>query len=401
MSEFNELTISSNIEIKKNNNPNNNEIIDNNNLKTQIPNIKVRDNIWDNYKGILIFLVVYAHFLWEYSEKYKNTKIDYLVTFIYIFHMPAFIFCSGFFSQSTNSKSRQSISKLLIHYIIFNTLLMVYEYYYHKDLPNIFNPQNSYWYLFSLISWRMIIPYFDNEYFLILKSLFIGLIVGYDKNFTMNLLSFKRTFAFFPFFVLGYKIKKKHFKRLFNLTNKLFIKIIFIITFFTYSYILYNDIKKRKINFTHNMLLMGFFDKNNEILKRIQLFIISLIMIFLLLFSLPNKKIPIITMIGRNSLYIYLFHRVFTLLFFQYYQYKINLVQIMEKSLKGTIIIVIVFGNDYITKIMNLFVDFLYINISLNNKKGRFIKLIFFLLLILIILSKPIHEKYNSNKKNI
>lgn len=401
MSEFNELTISSNIEIKKNNNPNNNEIIDNNNLKTQIPNIKVRDNIWDNYKGILIFLVVYAHFLWEYSEKYENTKIDYLVTFIYIFHMPAFIFCSGFFSKSTNSKSRRTISKLFIHYIIFNTLLMVYEYYFHKILPNIFYPQNSYWYLFSLISWRMIIPYFENEYFLILKSFLIGLIVGYDQYITINLLSFKRTFAFFPFFVLGYKIKKKHFKRLFNLTNKLFIKIIFIITFFTYSYILYNDIKKRKINFTHKMLLMGFYNYNNEILKRIQLFIISLIMIFLLLFSLPNKKIPIITMIGRNSLYVYLFHRVFTLLFFQYYQYKINLVQIMKKSLKGTIIIVIVFGNDYITKIMNLFVDFLYINISLNNKKGRFIKLIFFLLLILIILSKPIHEKYNSNKKNI
>jgi len=30
-------------------------------------NIKSRYNILDNYKGILIFLVVFAHFLYEYS----------------------------------------------------------------------------------------------------------------------------------------------------------------------------------------------------------------------------------------------------------------------------------------------------------------------------------------------
>jgi fucose 4-O-acetylase-like acetyltransferase len=142
------------------------------------------------------------------------------------------------------------------------------------------------------------------------------------------------------------------------------------------------------------MLLMGQYKDKNEIFKRIEVFKLSLIMIILLLLALPNTKIPIITMIGRNSLYIYLFHRIFTLLFTKHYGLKVNLLQIMKKSLIGTIIIVIVFGNDYITKYLNLFIDFIYINMSLNTKKGRFIKLIFFLLFILIILSKPLHEKY-------
>ena len=372
----------------------NNNNIEKNNLKKQISNIKVRDNRWDNFKGILIFLVVYAHFLWEYYEKYKYSKVYNIVTFIYIFHMPGFIFCSGFFSQSQNSKSKQSISKLLILYIIFDSSLMLYYYYYYTEMPNIFNPKNSYWYLLTLILWRMIIPFFDDENFLIIKSFIIGLIIGYNNHFSIDLFSFKRTFAFLPFFVLGYKIKKEHFNRIIKITNILIVKIICIIVFCSYSFNLYENIRKRKINFTGNMLLMGKYKYQNEIFKRIEVFKLSLIMIILLLLALPNTKIPIITMIGRNSLYIYLFHRVFTLLFTKHYGLKVNLLQIMKKSLIGTIIIVIVFGNDYITKYLNLFIDFIYINMSLNTKKGRFIKLIFFLLFILIILSKPLHENY-------
>ena len=399
MSDFNEFNNLKNEEIQKFNNldtkkEQNNNNIDNDNLQKQNSNIKVRDDLWDNFKGILIFLVVYTHFLWDYSQKYKYSTVYNVVTFIYIFHMPGFIFCSGFFSQSKNSKSKQSISKLLILYFIFDSSLMFYYYYYYKQMPNIFGPRNSYWYILTLIFWRMVIPFFEDEYFLILKSFLIGLSVGYNKNFSTDFLSFRRTFAFFPIFVLCYKMKKEHFKRIINITNILFVKIICIIIFLLYSFKLYYDIKKRKINFTGNILLMGAYTENIEILKRIEVFRISLIMVFLLLFALPNRKIPIITMIGRNSLYIYLFHRVFTLLFVRYYGIKVDLTQIMKKSLVGTIIIVIVFGNDYITKILNLFIDFIYINMSLNNKKGRFIKLIFFLLFILIILAKQIHEKY-------
>ena len=204
MSDFNEFNNLKNEEIQKFNNldtkkEQNNNNLDNDNLQKQNSNIKVRDDLWDNFKGILIFLVVYTHFLWDYSQKYKYSTVYNIVTFIYIFHMPGFIFCSGFFSQSKNSKSKQSISKLLILYFIFDSSLMFYYYYYYKQMPNIFGPRNSYWYILTLIFWRMVILFFEDEYFLILKSFLIGLSVGYNKNFSMIFYHLEELLHFFLF----------------------------------------------------------------------------------------------------------------------------------------------------------------------------------------------------------
>ena len=78
-------------------------------LLKEIPvksSIKKRDDIWDNYKGILSFTVVFAHYLLDYLDTKVGTVITFLFVFINIFHMPVFIFCSGFFSKSENSKSK-------------------------------------------------------------------------------------------------------------------------------------------------------------------------------------------------------------------------------------------------------------------------------------------------------
>ena len=51
---------------------------------------------YDNMKGILVFLVVFGHFL-ELCPATLQKNILYLV--IYSFHMPAFLFFSGFFAK--------------------------------------------------------------------------------------------------------------------------------------------------------------------------------------------------------------------------------------------------------------------------------------------------------------
>jgi hypothetical protein len=51
---------------------------------------------------------------------------------------------------------------------------------------------------------------------------------------------------------------------------------------------------------------------------------------------------------------------------------------------------------------MNQFIDFIYVNMSLNNKKGKFIKFLFILLFSLIILIRPIDKLiyHKIGKKN-
>ena len=83
-------------------------------------NKKVRYKVLDNYKGILIFLVVFTHFLYEYSLNNKETFSYKIVTYIYTFHMPSFIFCSGFLSKSDNSRSFKTLSKLFLKVNLFD-----------------------------------------------------------------------------------------------------------------------------------------------------------------------------------------------------------------------------------------------------------------------------------------
>lgn len=50
--------------------------------------------LWlDNLKGVLIFLVVLGHCLQFTSQ---NPDSDLLFNFIYLFHMPLFMFLSGY-----------------------------------------------------------------------------------------------------------------------------------------------------------------------------------------------------------------------------------------------------------------------------------------------------------------
>ena len=68
-----------------------------------------RDYYFDNLKFILIFLVVFGHLV---GITYKETQIEKSIYFfIYLFHMPAFIIVSGYFSK--NIKNTDLVSLLL------------------------------------------------------------------------------------------------------------------------------------------------------------------------------------------------------------------------------------------------------------------------------------------------
>ena len=57
-----------------------------------------RSAYWDNIKGFLILLVVFAHILFQLQD--ISFTINGIVDYIYMFHMPVFVFVSGFFGKS-------------------------------------------------------------------------------------------------------------------------------------------------------------------------------------------------------------------------------------------------------------------------------------------------------------
>ena len=65
--------------------------------------VKARAPFFDNLKGILIFLVVFGHFILPVNN---TLVVSAIFEFIYLFHMPLFVFITGLFAKSAVRNGR-------------------------------------------------------------------------------------------------------------------------------------------------------------------------------------------------------------------------------------------------------------------------------------------------------
>ena len=158
---------------------------------------------WDNFKGVLIFLVVFAHFLYNFPQLHEGRHI---VNMIYFFHMPVFVFISGYFSKKEITFSK--VLKYLLLYFIFNTIFIVIEIVTNNRILAI-TPFYSYWYLLALVAWRIIAKYIPcNQWYIMNPTSFIiGLFSGLFAD-VSNILAIEKILGFLPFFFIGYYLPK-------------------------------------------------------------------------------------------------------------------------------------------------------------------------------------------------
>lgn len=88
-----------------------------------------REYFFDNARVILIFLVVFGHVI--QSSTGDSKAMMALYQSIYLFHMPAMIFVSGYFAKGIWDKSyiMQLIKKLIMPYMMFQWLYNMYNIY--------------------------------------------------------------------------------------------------------------------------------------------------------------------------------------------------------------------------------------------------------------------------------
>lgn len=168
-----------------------------------------RSVFWDNIKGILIFLVVFTHFMYDCRN---NELIRNIVDIVYMFHMPVFIFVSGYLSKSSNSRSKESLIKLGVIYLIFNSVMMIFFGVTERSFTAV-TPYYSTWYILALIVWRSMAEHISKVRYIVLWLTAIAVISGLWRDID-NTLAVSRIIAFSPFFMSGYlfdtdKMKKR------------------------------------------------------------------------------------------------------------------------------------------------------------------------------------------------
>lgn len=179
----------------------------------QPSNTSSRQSSLDFLKLFLVFLVVAGHII----ERYSLGQGQVIYRWIYLFHMPAFIFLSGMLSSSTiDAKGgRRLLTVIILPLLAHQIALKGFEStLFHRDFNlGISVPYWALWYLMSLLLWRLLLPILMGSGQPLFLSIALSLAVGYFKDFGYAW-SLSRTFVFLPFFVAGHLYAATHGREL-------------------------------------------------------------------------------------------------------------------------------------------------------------------------------------------
>lgn len=162
-----------------------------------------RNHRLDNFKGLLIFLVLFGHLL----ELFAGSGRKFLYVLIYTFHMPAFAFSTGYFAKNDLPRAARD---LLLPYGVFQTLYLLFSKYILQK-PVIFQyatPDWLLWYLPAAFLWIVLLPIFKTDRpvkqaLALTAAAAIALLAGYAPKIGY-FLTLSRALVFLPFFLLGY-----------------------------------------------------------------------------------------------------------------------------------------------------------------------------------------------------
>lgn len=260
-----------------------------------------RDTYLDSVKAVLIYLVILGHCIPRIGE--NSGYIASIFNVIYSFHMPLFVFVSGYFFNP--NKGRSSIIKNCLE--LFSTFLLFQIIWTIISPPHslsaVLTPAVTLWYLLCLIYWKLIL--FCIRDWINVKLLIVVVLISILAGFIPigAQLSFQRFFTFFPFFVAGYLLRGHTLFKIKNYLNSwvamgLLLAIIVGMSFFKAQWrgLLYGDRSYYDLPF--NLAFAP--------VLRMCHYVLASILSILIITLIPDRRF--LAEIGTKTMTIYLFH---------------------------------------------------------------------------------------------
>ena len=269
---------------------------------------KERDYLFDNIRAFLIFLVVVGHMLAGQKGKILSAEVIYY--FIYLFHMPAFIFITGYFSKNLDKSRDNAVINFLVPYLVINSL------YIGLSKISLYNPTKSFrffvpvwglWFLLAVFIWKLFLKDLVRIRYILPLSFVVGILSGFSNEFTSNM-SLSRVLNYLPFFLLGYFCKKEHVEKIRKLTK--LVSVVILAFYGVISFILakYNIISA-EIFYMRRPYSLIKQSTSLSVIGKIYIYISATIIIICLI-NLFSEKSTWYTKVGQNSLTVYILHLV-------------------------------------------------------------------------------------------
>ncbi|MGL5889687.1 MAG: acyltransferase family protein [Bacteroidia bacterium] len=318
--------------------------------------MKERSAYFDNAKAVLIVLVVLGHF----TSLNKQLPIYGAINnIIYAFHMPLFIFISGYFSRDIVSWRRKEVSQLLYAYLVFQLLNWVFTRYTGLGVGKslLIYPTHQNWYLLGMFIWRLLAPYF--RFVNKIGALSLGIIIAFSIGFIQEFNAFLglyRIVYFFPFFLLGFLMsgntlithQLSRYKYLFISLSVILLGLVF-----AFSY---------KDSGTNNLLSFAYTPFTNyadDIIGfywRIFGFFSSVFIALGVLFLIPERQ-TFYSTIGRSTLNIFLAH-MFLVFSIQPFVKNLPIIYSLPIVLISSVLICFIFSRPFMDKMLRPLTDF-------------------------------------------
>lgn len=295
-----------------------------------------RDIFMDNLKGLLIVSVVFVHMYDMTCAKNSWTHLMRLA--ILTVQMPLFMFVSGYFGKNTKKRQREAIESYLIPFFVFNTLYFFVRHWQGEDFTyGILRPFNMYWYLLTLILYRLLMDNLRHVRGLFPLSIALALLAGLDEHLGRTL-SLSRAICFFPFYLMGFYCTKEwvdRAKRIPRVTAALLVVLCTLLAEVlgllldpsaaaSHPYQLVNSYEVQELTWRSGMLM------------RASIYVLAPVMGAAVM-ALCAKKRCFLTTIGRHSLEVYLLHAFPMLLVLQMLEHRLP-------ATVGTIVCLIVYA---------------------------------------------------------
>ncbi|MDP4095238.1 fucose 4-O-acetylase [Paenibacillus sp. P96] len=167
-----------------------------------------KDSFFLNLRFLLIVCVFIANALEPLIG--INTWADRWYTWIFMFHMPLFVWVTGYFARLSlkGEAGGRVLLQIMAQYIIFQSLYSLLDkaFFHVQGLHHsFFAPYLLLWFLASHFCWRLLLLAMRRlpPAVQLTASITLGGLAGY-LPFEGTWLSISRTFIFLPFFILGY-----------------------------------------------------------------------------------------------------------------------------------------------------------------------------------------------------
>ena len=271
---------------------------------------------WDNIRALLIFFVVFGHIVTHYTDFSSFYRSMYV--FIYAFHMPFFIFVSGYFHKNVNIKNKvvfYLLMAVLLRFLLFTVHDLILGAEGELELAS---NEGIQWFMFAMAAF-IALTYFLHRYnkiFVLVIAVIFGCFAGYDPDIN-DILVLSRIIVFYPFYWAGYCLQDSAAFRRLALPQTRQTRIGFaaagaaILALWAACCFLLPDLTYQLRPFLtgRNPFEPEFAQSFAGLLTRLLCYLISGLLCFSFILLVPDRKIPVVTMTGQRSLGIYFWHR--------------------------------------------------------------------------------------------